>query len=137
MKIKLILIGIAGILLLSSANSKLTNRNDLPSEWGEWMNDDCFKGIDYRVQKGEYNSYAGKWNWYVQFRNRYQATVHYNYIVSEPGTRPDPDHRDEMAENSMSDTKLILLYNSARVHVRVGYIRFGNSYSGNYATCYK
>lgn len=21
------------------------------SDWGEWINDDCFKGIDYRVKK--------------------------------------------------------------------------------------
>lgn len=126
---------ITGIFLLANAHDSETKQNPFTTEWGEWMNDDCFKGIDYRVRKGEYNSYAGKWNWYVQFRNRYQAPVHFNYIVSEPGTRPDPDHRTHMDGNCISDTKLFLLYNSSLVHVRVGYIRFGNSDSGNYASC--
>tara|TARA_R110002033_G_scaffold162910_1_gene199770 strand:+ start:1899 stop:2336 length:438 start_codon:yes stop_codon:yes gene_type:complete len=106
-------------------------------EWGSWGADDCFNGIDYRVKKGDYNSYAKQWYWYVQFRNRYNKPVNFSYAVDEPGTRPEPDHRSRMDASSESDSTGFLLYSGTRIHVRIGYIRFGSYDSGAYATCDK
>lgn len=105
------------------------------SDWGEWINDDCFKGIDYRVKKGDYNSYAGKWHWFVQFRNRYNNRISYNYSISEPGIKTEPDHRDHISSGSLSNSKIALIQDPNRCHVRVGYIRFGDDDSGSYVQC--
>ena len=107
------------------------------SEWGPWGPDDCFDGIDYRVKKGDFNSYSQKWYWYLQFRNRYDRKVYFSYSVGEQGTKSEPDHRNYMEAGSESDVPGFLLYSGSKIHVRVGYIRFGNDNSGAYATCDK
>ena len=105
------------------------------SDWGEWTNSDCFKGVDYRAKRGDYNSYANKWHWDVQFRNRYNNQLNYSYAVGEPGTLPEPDHRDHISAGDISDTKGFLLNSSKACRIRVGYVRFGNDDSGSYHEC--
>lgn len=128
------LLALTGLLLFTLSFTPVIHHSTA-SDWGEWINDDCFKGIDFRVKKGEYNSYAKKWYWYVQFRNRYNNQVNYSYSVSEPGTMTNPDHRDRMGSNNISDSKGFLMYSGDKIHVRVGYIRFGDNDSGEYARC--
>jgi hypothetical protein len=105
------------------------------SDWGEWINDDCFKGIDYRVKKGDYNSYSRQWYWYMQIRNRYHDEINISYTISEPGAINEPDHRTSVSAQDISETKVALLNSSVNCHVRVGYLRFGDSDSGSYYSC--
>jgi hypothetical protein len=120
---------------ISNAINKKNIYSLITNEWGPWSPDDCFDGIDFRVKKGDYNSYANKWYWYVQFRNRYNKQVYFSYAVDEPGTRPKPDHRKSMDAENESDSAGFLLYSGGQIHVRIGYIRFGSDDSGSYVTC--
>lgn len=130
LKMSMVLIfSLCALLVLSSFHRKISN------DWGEWSNDDCFKGIDYRAKRGDYNNYAKKWHWYVQFRNRYQQKLNYNYAIDEPGTRPTPDHRDHIDGGDLSESKIALLFSSDACHIRVGNVRFGEDDSGSYEKC--
>jgi hypothetical protein len=121
---------------LKTINKQTSSDNKIAAgDWGEWVNDDCFEGIDYRAKRGDFNSYANKWNWYVQFRNRYNQRLNFNYAIGEPGTRPDPDHRTYISSNGTSDSKIALLISSSSCRVRVGYVRFGYDDSGSYEKC--
>jgi len=124
-----IIILYAGINSFTKSPSK-SQRGD----WGEWANDDCFKGIDYRVKKGSYNSYSNKWDWYVQFRNRYNNSISFSYSISEPGTMTDPDHRQHVSSGSIGET-IGSIFNAGRCHVRIGRLRFGDDDSGSYVPC--
>lgn len=127
----------ADMLILEELGDSSLTVNNESNEWGAWVNDDCFSGIDFRVKKGDYNNYAKQWYWYVQFRNRYNKQVHFSYAVAEPGTRPEPDHRISADANDVSDSTGFLLYSGGQIRVRVGYIRFGSYDSGTYSTCDK
>ena len=120
-----------GSLSFGSTPTLVTTQSD----WGEWTTSDCLKEIDYRVKKGDFNSYANKWYWYLQFRNRYENQVHFSYSISEPGTQTEPDHRDQIDAGETSDTKGFLLTSGSRCHVRTGNLRFGDNDYGPYEPC--
>lgn len=125
---------LTGLLLFTLSFTPVIH-HPTTSDWSEWVSGNCVQGIDYRVKKGDFNNYAKKWYWYVQFRNRYNNTVNFSYSVSEPGTMTNPDHRSRMTGGNLSDATGFLMYSGDKVHVRVGYVRFGDSDSGQYVNC--
>lgn len=122
---------------ISFTNSK-KHVTKAANDWGEWIQDDCFNGIDYRVRKGDYNSYSHQWYWYAQIRNRYNKKVNISYIISEPGEIKTPNARTIIEAGGIDGAGEVALLNSSeRCHVRVGYLRFGDDDSGSYYNCDK
>jgi hypothetical protein len=138
---KLITIISGGLILLSTsfkapvsvAKTKLTQQ-----DWGEWVSDDCFKGIDYRTRRGDFNDNLNKWMWYAQIRNRYDEKINISFIITDPGEIKSPDHRTTINGQSIEGFGINAFITSGeRCHVRVGYIRFGDNDSGPYYRCDK
>lgn len=112
-------------------------------EWGSWTTTDCFKGLDFRVKRSSQNSYSKKYEWLVQFRNRYYEKVTFNYKMvpyaekSEIRRTGKTLNRVDVAANStMSGSKWAYLDESSKVYVYVNKLRFGKDY-GDYAECDK
>lgn len=141
MKIQLpgLIAGLLSLALFTAMKPSEKNNYCVPairhSDWGQWRNVSCYKGIDFRTKRGDYNSYARKWNWYVQFRNRYYEKINFNYIISEPDETENPDHRTHIEAEDTGDSKLALLSSSGGCHVTVGMVRFGENDTGTYSRC--
>lgn len=129
----------------SAALSNLANElhdADQP-EWSNWTRlDDCFQGIDFRVQKGAYNEYAKKYNWRVQFRNRYQQKVYFSYEVVPYSERNQirqsgkTTNRTSVEANAtQSGAHWGLIAESSRLYVLVNSVRFGQDGLQPYAKC--
>lgn len=93
-------------------------------EWGEWQTTSCFRGIDFSVKKGPYNQYAEKYYWYIQFRNRYNQPVSFNYSMLPQGFDCDMDARKHISSNQDSDVVGDLLDEDGQVRVCIGDFRF-------------
>lgn len=128
-----------GLFFTLSAMRPLSVRNtktpEINSDWGEWINVSCYKGIDFRTKKGDYNSYARKWLYSIQFRNRYYKRVSFNYSVNEPGEDNTPDHRKHIDASEASDVTGTLLYSANGCRILINKVRFGDDYEGDFVSC--
>ncbi len=52
-------------------------------DYGPWKTTSCHKGIDFCINRGEYNESAKKYKWWVKFRNRYYETAHISVGATE------------------------------------------------------
>lgn len=52
------------------------------SDWGDWKKVSCYRGIQFRLSRGEF--YDGKYFWNVQFRNLYNREVKFGYNIVDP-----------------------------------------------------
>ncbi|WP_127845500.1 hypothetical protein [Psychroflexus aestuariivivens] len=55
----------------------ISNLSAQSSGWSDWKSVNCFKGVDFRVKSTKTST--GKYDAYVEFRNRYYDDVHFNY----------------------------------------------------------
>ena len=55
------------------------------AEYGPWQSFQTFTRLDYRVKRCEFNDYAHKFEWHVEFRNRYPTQIHFNFELAEDG----------------------------------------------------
>jgi hypothetical protein len=58
------------VLLLGNTSFKNTNHN-----WSDWKTSTCYRGIDFRVSRGDHNEEKNLWLWEYEFRNRYNENV--------------------------------------------------------------
>jgi len=49
-------------------------------QWGNWTQNDCYKGIYIRVQKAYFNKGANQWYWNWEIQNRYQSKVSLSWV---------------------------------------------------------
>ena len=56
------------------------------ADWGRW-NTTQYDGIDYRFKCSGYNESAKKYDWQVQFRNRYREKVHFSFKLADTNER--------------------------------------------------
>jgi len=49
-------------------------------KWGNWMPNNCYKGIYIRVQKAYFNKGANQWYWNWQIQNKYQSKVALSWV---------------------------------------------------------
>jgi hypothetical protein len=52
------------------------------ADWGQWKNVSCYKGIQFRLSRGEF--YNGQYMWHVQFRNLYDKEVRFGWNIVDP-----------------------------------------------------
>jgi len=109
--------------------------------WGEWNTTSCFKGLDFRVKKKS-TSTEGKYEWLVQFRNRYNEKIVFMYEMVPYNERHaiensgrTTNYVDLKANYTESSTHYRYLNESNSVYVYINKVRFGGS--SNYAECDK
>jgi hypothetical protein len=104
------------------------------TDWGAWNNTQ-YNGIDFRVKCLSYNDYAKKYTWDIQFRNRYQKTVYFNYAYAEPETTVTrTTNRGSLSSGNTGSGHQELLNtscNSSYVKVYIDKVRVGED-SGPY-----
>lgn len=62
------------------ANMKAkAKRNNSVSDWSSWKKVSCYKGIQFRLSRGEY--YNGQYMWNIQFRNLYNKEVRFGWNI--------------------------------------------------------
>jgi len=58
-------------------------------DWGEWRAMEDHPGVDFRVRAVFDNPTSdGRYTWTVQFRNRYDQVVSFNFKVTHPDEQP-------------------------------------------------
>ncbi len=107
----------------------------LQDDWGPWTTATCFRGLDFRVRRGHYYESLGKYNWQLQFRNRYNESMYLQFEMVEP-------EREEEIKNSgkttngttiaantteSSEPHWDILKAASNIYVYVNKVRFGNS----------
>lgn len=102
-------------------------KNTPQDGWSRWNTFPSHTGIDYRVQKGDFNKYAQKWQWNYQFRNRYQKTVTFKYSCKSTAERNNcvPDHmKYGLRAGEESDVASMLINESNNIWVCIGDVTF-------------
>lgn len=97
------------------------------NNWGAWtVVSSSYVGIEARVKKGDFNEYAGKYHWEIQFRNRYDNTVHFNYDCSAMNESYgcNPNKRKNLEAGESSDVTAFLINDSYKIHVCIGDVKF-------------
>jgi len=114
------------------------------SSWGYWQQTDCLEGLDFRVKRGEYNKYAKKYKWYIEFRNRYSNNIHFSCIAVEPSRRSEirnsgkTSDRTHAKANGGTTTVWFLVNSSSEIYVYVNRIRINDKDWGvDYYDCDK
>lgn len=89
--ISTVLVILLSISLLTSSTiiSNEQNIKTSQSSWGNWKQTDCLLGLDFRVKRAEYNSYAKKYKWIIEFRNRYKQNIHFSCKAVKPSQRAE------------------------------------------------
>lgn len=112
------------------------------SNWSPWRQTDCLKGLDFRVKRGEYNEFAKKYHWDVEFRNRYNDNIHFNCIAVEPSRKSEIRSSERTSDrlhadaNGGTNTAWFLINSSSEIYVHVNRIRISDKDSGeDYYDC--
>lgn len=119
------MIGICIVTTISLLNVSFSNPTD---EWGDWsVVSYNYEGIEARVKKGDFNSYANKYYWYIQFRNRYTNRAQFNYDFKARSERDDcnPNKRKDLESGETSDVTGSLISDDYKVHVCIGDVEIG------------
>jgi hypothetical protein len=90
--------------------------------WGEWVQNQCYKGIYIRVQKAYFNKSAQQWYWNWQIQNRYSKRVAISWVFYDKtkGKPSKTNSRHTFESNAIwkngsfgSETELSWIFESA------------------------
>lgn len=111
----------------------------MQGDWGPWSQTSCFRGLDFRVKyRGEnYDGTSHKWS--VQFRNRYQNKIFFNYEVynSRPSSPRTTNRMDLSSGAESSGYRDFYMNNSQSIYVYVDKVRFTSDGLQDYYDCDK
>jgi hypothetical protein len=109
--------------------------------WGSWKTTDCFRGLDFRVKRKK-SSYSSKTEWLVQFRNRYNNKIYFNFEIVPYSQRSaiirsqrTTNRTDLNANTTERRTHYRYLEESNTVYVHVNKVRFNKDGSQSYSNC--
>ncbi len=133
------------IMLLIIGTMGFTSKDVTPQrEWSEWQKTACLKGVDFRAKKGKYEMSRRARKWEFQFRNRYNATIYFNYkalsILQKDKMRSARVSKNRITIEGNSESKVFSTYLKANKEIIVDLvkIRFGkNDVGKNYYICDK
>lgn len=117
---------------------------EVQTEWGEWTNTKCLKGVDYRAKKGKFQMSRRARAWEFQFKNRYNATIYFNYkaisVLKKDKMKSARTSKNRIEIAGNTETKIMSTYLKANKEILVDLvnIRFGNNDVGkNFYKCDK
>jgi hypothetical protein len=102
------------------------------TDWSDWQTTSCFTGVDFRVKSKKTST--GKYEMYVDFRNRYNEDVHFNFDI-KGGSYSNANNRITVRANSTKDSWTGASYTSDYFYVNIGKLRFGRDGLQDYASC--
>ena len=112
----------------------------MAGDYGAWQPYRDWPGLDYRVRRTDIKTGDNKYEWDVQFRNRYQEMINFGFHLDEDGaTKARLTNRTTLktgqGAKTMGDsgTTWALLHSTTHIEVFVGEVRFGKDDSGPYA----
>lgn len=121
-----------------------TNNFESQNEWSEWKNTKCLKGISYKVKMGKYDMSRRARKWEFQFKNRYNATIYFNFKAISAAQikkiKSARESRNRVVLEGGAETKVLSTYAKANKELFIGIvkIRFGKEDAGkNYYKCDK
>jgi len=110
--------------------------------WSSWTQTDCYKGLDFRVKKTEYNEHAKKYRWSVQFRNRYQENIHFSCTAVKPSERSKIRSSNKTTDrmhakgNGGTTGTYFLVDAPSDIYVHVNKVKIGkDTWEGGYYDC--
>ncbi len=107
-----------------------TSFKNVTDEWGKWSSPNVkYEGLEVRVRRGDYNPFAKKWQWDLQFRNRYTKKVTYNYGCVESYNRNNCklESRNSIEANETDSYTYSFLLNEANtVFICLDKVEFGD-----------
>jgi hypothetical protein len=65
----------------SGSGTNSSSRSSGKSEWGPWITDPCFRGVQYRVKFNDSYSEQYGWFWYIDFKNTYSQEIAFNFTM--------------------------------------------------------
>lgn len=133
------------IMFVMIGITAFTTASDSQSVWSDWQNTKCLKGISYKVKMGKYDMSRRARKWEIQFKNRYNANIHFNYkaisTAQIKNIRSARESRNRVViEGEGTESKILSTYVKANkeLFVDITKIRFGKEDIGkNYYKCDK
>lgn len=119
---------------------KIDFPNDVnQSEWSTWRETSCYKGLDFRVKNRGKNYNGTKFNWGVQFRNRYQDRIYFSYeVYDDIPSNPRTTNRTDIRSGEMTDGyRDFYMQNGNSIYVFVDKVRFERDGLQDYYDCDK
>lgn len=102
------------------------------TDWGRWTTTSCFKGVDFRVKSKKTST--GKYEMYLEFRNRYNGDVHFNY-EAEGGSYTTKNNRVTVRAGETYKTWAGASFTSDYFYISIDRLRFGRDGLQDYANC--
>jgi len=133
------------VMFIMIGSMAFTSSNVSQNTWSEWRNTKCLAGVSYKVKMGKYEMSRRARKWEIQFKNRYNATIHFNYKaissskISKFRTARKSRNRITLVGDG-TETKILSTYVNANKELVVDAvnIRFGKEDIGkNYYKCDK
>lgn len=103
--------------------------------YGPWYTAVCFKGIEYRVSKGQYNEYAKEYKWYVQFRNNYNQEISFSFEGSPDNTSNIKTNKRCSIEPGEIHLSEMLIGEANSITVTIDKLTFNSTRNGKYEPC--
>lgn len=104
------------------------------SEWSNWTNIACFKGVQFRVKSQKTST--GKYEAYLEFKNNYNEKVHFNYEITG-GSYSNKNNRVTVNAGSTYKSYSGSSFTSNYFNVYIDRLRFGKDGLQAYAECDK
>lgn len=131
------------IMLIMIGSMAFTSSVEDQNTWSEWQNSKCLKGVSYKVKMGKYNMSRRARKWEIQFKNRYNAVINFNYKAISTAqmknySRARTSRNRIVLEGNGGESKVISTFVKANkdLYVNIVKIRFGKKDVGkNYYKC--
>ena len=131
------------IMLIMIGSMAFTSSIESQNTWGEWQNTKCLKGVSYKVKMGKYNMSRRARKWEIQFKNRYNAVINFNYKAISTAqmknySRARVSKNRVVLEGDGGESKVLSTFVKANkeLYVNIVKIRFGKKDVGkNYYKC--
>lgn len=131
------------IMFIIIGATAFTTTTESQNDWSDWKNTKCLRGISYKVKMGKYDMSRRARKWEIKFKNRYNATIYFNYkAISSAQIKNIKSARENrgriILEGDGTETKVLSTYVKANkeLFVNITKIRFGKEDVGkNYYKC--
>ena len=104
------------------------------TNWSDWKTTSCFKGVDFRVKSKKTST--GKYEMYVEFKNRYYKDVHFNY-EAKGGDYTTKNNRVTVKAGEPRKSLTGASFTSDYFDVYLDKLRFERDGHEDYANCEK
>ena len=95
-----------------------------------WETAPCMKGLDFRTIKTD-NVNNGKREWRIQFRNRYQSKITFNYLINNK-----KEGRLSVSGGSGTISSYFFAGAYEDIYIQIGGVRFGkDDWGADYVGC--